>query len=460
MCYFFRPLARQVIGLVFGIALCVFASVASAQGTSPAARNFDHLTTGFELTGTHRQEPCESCHVNAVFKGTPRDCNGCHTQGTRVASTSKPATHIPSTDNCGACHSTAAFVPASSFTHTEVRGSCATCHNNVRAAGKSANHVATNLDCSTCHNSFAWKPARFDHASNTSGCATCHNGVAATGKNTTHITSMNLCESCHTTMAWAPVTHIDHTQVSGACFTCHNGTVATGKTATHIASDTSCDACHTTSAWKPAIRADHAHVTGSCSTCHNGVNATGKPTSHLPTTQECGSCHTTLAWKPAAFGHVNVTGNCNSCHNGTTATGMSVGHMTFPVNKFDCNHCHTTIAWTPDNFAHAAAGAYPGDHSAALALTCLSCHTTNQDTVTWRSPAYKPYCAGCHERNFSSGAHPHYVDSTTGKTVNYKVSEIPNCSGACHVYTDQTLTKIKNTRSGPQHRVNGRQFGG
>jgi len=40
----------------------------------PITVSFDHLSTGFELDGVHRDLPCESCHLNAVFKGTPRSC--------------------------------------------------------------------------------------------------------------------------------------------------------------------------------------------------------------------------------------------------------------------------------------------------------------------------------------------------------------------------------------------------
>jgi hypothetical protein len=39
-----------------------------------AVRNFDHLKTGFALTGFHTNVRCESCHIKGVFKGTPRDC--------------------------------------------------------------------------------------------------------------------------------------------------------------------------------------------------------------------------------------------------------------------------------------------------------------------------------------------------------------------------------------------------
>jgi hypothetical protein len=42
--------------------------------------------------------------------------------------------------------------------------------------------------------------------------------------------------------------------------------------------------------------------------------------------------------------------------------------------------------------------------------------------------------------------------------VKYTVSELKNCSGACHVYTDATLKTISKTRNGPQHRVTQSKF--
>ena len=147
--------------------------------------------------------------------------------------------------------------------------------------------------------------------------------------------------------------------------------------------------------------------------------------------------------------HTNIT-NCRGCHNGTSATGPSTGHMTFPVNSFDCNQCHTTTAWTPNTFKHRVGGGYPGDHR--VALTCKSCHTTSTDAATWRTPAYKPDCAGCHSSKFKPDPHTKYGN------VKYTVSELRNCSGACHVYTDSTLTKILKNRAGPEHRITDTKF--
>src|SRR5262245_48467663 len=75
----------------------------SAMGAAPS-RTFDHATTGYELTGAHRDVPCESCHVNATFKGTPRECVACHSRGSLVGATAKPTDHVLSTDRCAECH--------------------------------------------------------------------------------------------------------------------------------------------------------------------------------------------------------------------------------------------------------------------------------------------------------------------------------------------------------------------
>ncbi|HYL17478.1 MAG TPA: cytochrome c3 family protein, partial [Burkholderiales bacterium] len=93
--------------------LCALVFPSPGHGAStPAFRNFDHITTGFELLGQHRNVPCESCHANAIFKGTPTACASCHGVGTAVRASAKPATHILSTDQCQDCHTPWAWNPA------------------------------------------------------------------------------------------------------------------------------------------------------------------------------------------------------------------------------------------------------------------------------------------------------------------------------------------------------------
>ena len=170
-------------------ALLALAILMLAAGGARAAQRttFDHLTTGFELLGEHRDLPCESCHVNAIFKGTPRDCASCHGVGTQVRATAKPASHILTTNACDACHTPVAWNPAVNFDHNEVQGSCSSCHNNVQAQGMGPNHIVTDLQCDVCHTTIGWAGAVFSHQDTIKGCSACHNGLGATGPPANHV---------------------------------------------------------------------------------------------------------------------------------------------------------------------------------------------------------------------------------------------------------------------------------
>jgi hypothetical protein len=208
-----------------------------------------------------------------------------------------------------------------------------------------------------------------------------------------------------------------------------------------------CDSCHVTTAWLPA-RFDHTGVVpGTCAQCHDGVKATGKTPDHLPTTESCDLCHSTIAWLPAHFDHSNVApGTCSQCHNGTTATGKSGSHW---LTTLECDSCHTTTVWAPVRHTHVSPE-YPGDHRGPP--PCTACHTTNSDAATWTFPQYRPDCAGCHASTFRPDSHKKYLD------VKYTVSELRNCSGACHYYTDATMTTILTRRNGPEHRASDGSF--
>jgi hypothetical protein len=328
-------------------------SVAAPRASAVQRTQFDHLTTGFELQGAHRDLSCEYCHQKGVFRGTPRTCVGCHTIGTRIGATPRPATHIPTQDDCQLCHSVYNF---------------------------------------------------------------------------------------------APIFRMDHTQARGACFSCHNGVSAMGKNPGHIPSDNNCDACHTTNAFNPA-RMQHASLvvkamTTSCRGCHSGVQAATMPRNHVPTTQDCGSCHGTLSWTPARFDHTGIAGNCQSCHNGATATGKVASHMT---TTLDCSTCHHYPSWSSITFVHTSAE-YPGDHRNSP--ECIKCHTTNTDKATWQFASYRPGCGGCHAGAFKPEGHDKTVDG-----LKYNISELQNCAGACHVYTDAKLTTIAKSRPAGHHKV-------
>jgi len=235
----------------------------------------------------------------------------------------------------------------------------------------------------------------------------------------------------------------DHGAVTGTCASCHNGTTARGKNASHIPTGNVCEDCHVTTGWTN-VRFDHGAVTGTCASCHNGTTALGKNASHIQTNGQCDDCHGTLAWIPANLDHGLVTGACSSCHNGVSATGKAGNHF---GTSLQCDSCHSTTRWAPINFTHSSPG-YPGDHRSGVG--CLDCHQGNSQTATWTQPAYKPDCAGCHANDFRSGPHKKYEKPNETK---YTVSELRNCAGACHFYTDSTMTAIKESRNG-KHRPN------
>ena len=192
---------------------------------------------------------------------------------------------------------------------------------------------------------------------------------------------------------------------------------------------------------------DHNAVLGTCNSCHNGTTATGKPAFHISTNGQCDECHTTLAWIPANFNHDSVTGSCASCHNGTSATGKPATHF---QTTLQCDECHNTTSWTTIRFTHNSGG-YPGDHRARL--DCVDCHKTNAQQVPWPNPAYAPDCAACHAGDFRPGEHKK-VDSPR---INYTVSELRDCTGACHTYSDSSMTRITSTRNS-HHRVSSGSF--
>ncbi len=397
----------RILHIALALMLCLLCMKAGAAQIAPT--KFDHLTTGFELMGAHLNVPCESCHVGAIFKGTPRDCSSCHSRGSRISATVKPQNHVLSSDRCDACHTSVAWKPASHFDHQEVQGSCATCHNGVTATGKSFNHVASTMECEACHSVFGWKPViRVDHTQVNGTCATCHDGKQATGKPGNHIATTDSCDNCHSTFQWKPA-NVMHIGNISNCVGCHNGTIATGKTLTHMQTSDQCAACHTVVVWKPSSKVDHTQVNGTCVSCHNGTTAKGKSTNHPTTDNTCENCHSTTAFKPANVSHNGITNNCVSCHNGKTATGKPAKH----INTSDaCQACHSVLVWKPQVTV---------DHTQVLGA-CASCH--NGAIAMGRAANHIPAAADCGVCHLST------VVFGPGTQMNH-AGITSNCS-ACH----------------------------
>jgi hypothetical protein len=463
-----------------------------------SAKPANHIPTTAACTQCHTTAGNYGAYVMgaAGHAGITNNCAQCHAYGLSFYNMAAPTLkqpssgatgHIPAVPPngtkviaCELCHSPSNFT---TFSGTVMRHAyvvsmtCMSCHEHgmtwqtnagtglwTRPTGHHAGQDCGGSGCHSARDKRAVRPpakptatatTRATTVPKTGTAVTARTGPtvpsatadAAVAKPPTHIASTNNCLSCHTTAAWLPVRIVDHTQVIGTCVSCHNGVTATGKSSKHVATTAGCERCHTTNAWTPA-RFDHAAVAPhTCTSCHNAVQAAGLPRTHVLTTQQCDVCHGTLAWKPARVDHSAFVAGCASCHNNISAVGVTPGHLS---TRIDCSTCHSYPDWSKLHFRHVSA-AYPGDHR--VALTCTSCHSSDTDQVPWRSPANAGSCAGCHAADFKPAAHPKTVKGQT-----YTVNELANCSGACHVYSDSTLSTITKNLPGPYHRVFDRAF--
>jgi hypothetical protein len=396
--------------------------------------SFDHLTTGFELEGVHRDLPCESCHLNAVFRGTPKDCGSCHTTGSPFNATPKTTVHIPSTNNCAACHNTISFRPDVHFDHAEVMGSCVSCHNGTIAQGESPTHPATSQDCAACHTVTSWDPPKaVDHSQIPLAvqgyCIVCHNGVQASGKPAGHVATNSECGDCHTTSSWLGA-NFDHSGISSGCYSCHNGSKAVGKQGTHMPTSNLCENCHTTGIgtktpnWVPSTF-DHTQMSvTTCQTCHSGAvkistgMVQGQPTNHvppIPSAIDCGVCHGNTpaaeTWSVLAASiptlHTGLpVSNCLLCHAGETFAGVPSPYIPMSISGIsptrstplapphipilsgaDCSACHAA-AYQASGFGPATA--MSAAKHAFVSTTCVTCHEAGQSFYTGGGTPLQP----------------------------------------------------------------------
>jgi hypothetical protein len=416
------PLALALLA-VASLTLAPATRTAAAAGP-PITVPFDHLTTGFELDGVHRDLPCESCHLNAVFRGTPRNCGTCHIKGSLFNATPKTQTHILSTNNCAACHNTISFRPQVHFDHAEAMGSCVSCHNGTIAQGEGPTHPATSQNCAACHTVISWNPpSTVDHTqiplAVAGFCIICHNGSAAAGKNAGHIATSLECGDCHLTTTWLGA-NFDHTGITSGCVSCHNGTKAVGKQGNHMPTTNLCENCHTTGIgtktpnWVPS-KFDHTQMTATtCLTCHSGSVkistgvVSGQPSNHVPVPPaspsiDCSLCHgnnpSAETWDVLAASIATLhsglnTANCLMCHAGQTFAGVPAPYIPMSISGVsptkktplapphipilagtDCSACHGS-AYQAGGFGPATAMSVK-THT-YVSATCDTCHDTGK----------------------------------------------------------------------------------
>ena len=161
--------------------------------------SFDHTLAVFPLTGAHIAVPCENCHLESLFKGTPIACVSCHAED--------DAHQGRFGQDCAGCHTTEGWDQAS-FDHT------------LAAFPLTGAHIA--VPCENCHVESLFKGTPMT-------CVSCHLEPAY------HLGLFDLaCETCHTTQAWSPAEFdrlhtfpINHGESGwNACQTCHEENLA------------------------------------------------------------------------------------------------------------------------------------------------------------------------------------------------------------------------------------------
>ena len=388
---------------------------------------FDHSKTSFPLNGTHTSVACKSCHVNNVFKGTPKDCISCHAAkdvhngqfGKDCASCHKPTKWLEVVFD----HSKTSF-PLSG-THATI--TCKSCHvNNVFKgtpkdfischASKDVHKGQFGTSCGSCHKPTKWQVVSFDHSKTAfplTGlhtnvvCSACHiNGVykgtpkdcyschAAKDKHMGQFGTV--CSSCHNTSGWANVT-FDHKStgfpLSGshsvvACSSCHiNGRYAGTPVncyACHAARDkhmgqfgTDCGSCHKPTAWSDvtfnhkntAFPLTGRHTGVLCTACHTNGVYKGTPTN-------CYACHASRDAHNGQFGT-----NCGSCHNTSGWGNATFNHnnTNFPLvgkhTNISCTKCHANGVYQGTPSTCYACHADKDEHNGRNGTDCGLCHT-------------------------------------------------------------------------------------
>ncbi|MBK9964589.1 MAG: hypothetical protein IPP07_06680 [Holophagales bacterium] len=362
---------------------------------------FDHAAV-FPLVGRHSAAACVACHGTGVYRGTARDCAGCH------LSLYQRATN-PS-------HIQAGFPTT-----------CETCHKATDSAwtGVSFNHSKwplvgrhTTQTCTTCHRSGVFQGLPSD-------CASCHLAKYQATTDPNHVTAgfSTACQTCHklSDLSWnqgtfnhATVFPLVGVHTSQACASCHRNGVYKG-------TPRDCAGCHLA---KYQSAKDPNHVTAgfptTCETCHKATDTSwGQGTfNHGATfplvgvhaTQACASCHRGGVYQ-------GTSRTCVGCHLPKYQATTNPNHATAGFST-TCETCHkaTDTSWGQGTFNHATSFALVGRHATTA---CASCHVGGVYRGTSRT------CVGCHLPKYQSTTNP-----------NHAAAGFPTTCETCHRATD------------------------
>jgi hypothetical protein len=385
---------------------------------------FDHIKTGFNLSGKHSSVGCEKCHSSLFRKDTALK---------KILEKSKRKTYLGLTQVCTSCHSdphkdkfgqecSSCHTPdgwkkVSRFDHTRTKfpligkhqqTKCSKCHPSMNENDKTGNvSLIKNdfSDCKSCHQS--------PHKSlmNQGNCSLCHSSVGwaeVSNKLFDHdLTRYKLtgkhkeikCEQCHPPAIeqdFKSRFHRDHNN----CTDCHSDE---HKGVFQQSYKNDCSTCHLTDGFKPSTYSlekhastrfplNGAHTAVPCNNCHRKIESESPvfrfqniscESCHkdihsgafisIMKEKSCGNCHITTGWKNASFDHsitaFPLTGRhknvgCAKCHKDSDTIS---GKVIFKKIPSDCESCHTDL--------------HVGQFSESGKTNCFNCHTAEG----WRS---------------------------------------------------------------------------
>jgi hypothetical protein len=354
---------------------------------------FSHDDTRFALRDKHAQTACASCHgpptdstsAAAVFRGTTRECAGCH-EDIHVGQFADPA---DTGSNCASCHVTSSFKSVafdhntqSDFAldgkHSEV--SCASCHPAVDVEGAMlVRYKPIKAECTTCHADV--HDGSYDRFSTT---------TAARG---------GTCASCHGTATWAgadfahertsyPLTG-QHAGVR--CASCHGAD-------TQRPQPTNCAGCHTDPHQQQfGLQCESCHSTSSFAAPRFAVDA--HRASNFPLTGRhavlpCDECH--VEKRDRTYSRAAV--DCASCHlaDAAAASLRTVNHSVRPFAGGSCRGCHVPTRFSPAQFA-AHDVCFPITSGSHARVRCAECHAGLAGSrFSGNCNAVPFFCTQCH----------------------------------------------------------------
>jgi hypothetical protein len=386
-------------------------------------KKFDHNQTDFRLQGKHKPLECDKCHVaGKKYREAALTCDGCHR---------KDDTHKGSLGpKCADCHTETSWKEAK-FDHSttkfalegkhadakctdchkggkykETPRACVSCHKKDDDSNK-GHKGQFGEKCETCHGVKAWKPANFNHDTDTK--------YGLSGKHRT-----TSCTACHKE-------NLYKVKLSQECFACH---AKDDKHKESLGKD--CVSCHSERSWKEPAKFDHdkssfpllgKHGKVECKECHKTpmfkeapkecIGCHKKDDKHNTTLgDKCADCHGESDWKltKGRFSHdktrfvlrnahAETKIKCTACHKDLQSYRKTALDC-FSCHKKDdkhegqlgkaCESCHNDSNWKVSKFDHSKTRfALTGRHVVA---TCVSCH------LTQRFKDAASDCYSCHKK--------------------------------------------------------------